>query len=102
MKKTKALTRLSPLEAALEAPLMELGAAVAPLVPANEPDVSRDARSIIRRLVPDPTTNPHLLDGVPKFVTSLLDSLNRLEPKYGAERAAIATAWNKVEGAATT
>ena len=42
MEKAKARTRLSPLEPALEAPLKELGVAVAPLIPANEPDVSRD------------------------------------------------------------
>ena len=97
---TKSLTRLSPLEPALEAPLRKLGVAVASLLPADEPDVSRDARSLLRRLVPDVTTNPHLLEGVPKFVTSLLDSLARLEPKYRAERTAIAEAWTQVEGSA--
>jgi hypothetical protein len=84
----------------MEAPLKNLGAAVASLLPADEPDVSRDARCILRRLVPDVTTNPHLLEGVPKFVTSLLDSLARLEPKYRAERTAIAEAWARVEGSA--
>ena len=95
---TKELPRLSPLAPALDAPLRKLGVAVASLLPAEESDVSRDARSLLRRLVPDVTTNPHLLDGVPKFVTSLLDSLDRLEPKYRSERKAIEAAWIAVEG----
>jgi hypothetical protein len=95
--RTIATTRLSPLEPALQAPLKELGVAVASLLFADEPDVSHDARSLLRRLVPDPTTNADLLQGVPKFVMSLLDSLNRLEPKYRSERQTIEAAWIAVE-----
>ena len=51
-------------------------------------------------LEPDLTTNPHLLGGVPKFVTSLRESPARIEPKYRSERTAIAEAWTRVEGAA--
>lgn len=97
----KASTRFS-VNPAMQTPLKDLGNAVVTLFPADEPHLSRDARCLYRRLVPDVTTSPQLLDGVPLFVASLLDSLDRLEPKYGAERTAIAAAWGKIEGAAAT
>lgn len=89
-------------QAAMQTPLKDLGNAVVTLFPADEPQLGRDARCLYRRLVPDVTTSPQLLDGVPLFVASLLDSLDRLAPKYSSERRAIAAAWTEVEGSAAT
>jgi hypothetical protein len=98
----KVSTRPFRVQAGMQAPLKDLGNAVVALFPAEEPEVGRDARCLFRRLVPDVTTSPQLLDGVPQFVESLLDSLDRLEPKYSSERRAIAAAWVEVEGSAAT
>jgi hypothetical protein len=90
---------LTPLTPAAEAALRDIGLAVEPLFCADEPAISRDARSLFRRLVPDVTKNPHLRGAVPKLVASLLDSLDRHGPKYTLEQRAIAGAWREVESA---
>jgi hypothetical protein len=90
---------LAPLPPAAETALREIGLAVEPLFRADEPAISRDARSLFRRLVPDVTRNPHLRGAVPKLVTSLLDSLERLGPKYELQKRSIAVAWQQVERA---
>lgn len=92
----KELTLL-PLSPAMEAVLKDLGQAVEPLFHADEPGVSRDARSVFRRLLPDVTKTPHLLGEVPRFVASLLYSLDHLSPKYDLQRKPIVAAWKEVE-----
>jgi hypothetical protein len=77
--------------------LEALGRAVEPLFHADEPEVSRDARSLYRRLLPDVTTNQRLLGAVPRLVLSLLSSLDRLSPKHELHRQAVASIWDVVE-----
>ncbi len=84
---------------ATEDVLRELGQAVQPLFRADEPYVSRDARSLFRRLLPDVTSNPRLLGAVPELVASLLYALDHLSPKYELHRARIVAAWKEVETA---
>ena len=86
-----------PLKPATKTALKELGRAVEPLFHVDEPDVSRDARSIFRRLQPDVTENQRLLSAVPRLVHSLLSSLDLLAPKYGVHRQTITTIWTEVE-----
>jgi len=88
---------LLPLNPDKEAVLRDLGRAVEPLFQADEPEVSRDARSVFRRLLPDVTRNPYLLSQVPKFVSSLLYALDHLAPKYDPHRKPILAAWKEVE-----
>ncbi len=92
----KKLTLL-PLNPAMEAVLKDLGRAVEPMFQADEPEVSRAARSVFRRLLPDVTKTPQLLGEVPRFVASLLYSLDHLSPKYDVQRKPIAAAWKEVE-----
>jgi hypothetical protein len=77
--------------------LGNVGRAVEPLFLVEEPEVCRDAKSLFLRLVPDVTKNPQLLDEVPKLIASLLESLDRLAPRYAAHRSAIASAWAAFE-----
>ncbi len=96
---TLAPFRMSPLPPAAETALRDIGLAVEPLFRAAEPAISRDARNLFRRLIPDVTKNPHLRSAVPKLVASLLDSLDLQGPKYEAQQRAIAEAWLEVEKA---
>ncbi len=86
-----------PLNPATEAMLKDLGRAVEPLFHADEPAISRDARSVFRRLLPEVTRSPHLLEAVPELVSSLLFSLDHLAPKYDLQRRPIAAAWKEIE-----
>jgi len=98
-RKTPAPFLMTPLPPAVETALRDIGLAVEPLFHADEPAISRDARSLFRRLVPDLTRNPALRGAVPKLVASLLDSLDLQGPKYEAQHRAIAEAWLEVEKA---
>jgi hypothetical protein len=86
-----------PLNPATLTALEALGRAVEPLFHFDEPEVSRDARSLYRRLMPDVTTNQRLLSAVPRLVSSLLSSLERLSPKHDLHRQAVASLWDVVE-----
>lgn len=94
-----AFVPMPPLTPAAEEALREIGRAVEPLFHAEEPGVCRDAKSLFRRVAPNVTTNQQLLNAVPRLVQSLLESLNRLGPKYEIPRGAIATAWAEVVNA---
>ena len=88
--------RIAPLKPGMETPLRDLGRAAELLFGADEPGVCKDARSLFRRLVPDVTRNPHLLEEVPRLAVSLLERLDRLAPDYAQERKAMAAAWSEV------
>ena len=86
-----------PLDPATAARLEAVGPLLEPLFSVEEPEVSRDARSLYRRLAPQITTSQRLLSSVNRLGDSLLASLDRLAPKHDGPRRALAAAWAEVE-----
>jgi hypothetical protein len=86
-----------PLNPTTESLLGELGRAVEPLFPVDEPQVSREAMSLYRRLQPGVTTNQRLLNAVPRLASSLLSSLEWAAPKHDTHRQDIERIWAEVQ-----